>query len=102
GIYTSNKTSSSTLADTSVCGNTPEQIYGTFKDHGGSCVQDSCDDCEDCSGDFNSDGEVNGQDLGLFLVEWGECAGCAADFNGDGYVNGEDLGVFLVAWGPCP
>ena len=44
---------------------------------------------------------MNGEDLGLFLVEWGACVGCAADFNTDGFVNGEDLGVFLVAWGPC-
>ena len=24
------------------------------------------------------------------------------DFNGDGLVNGEDLGLFLVGWGMCP
>ena len=51
--------------------------------------------------DFNSDGQVNGQDLGVFLAEWGECADCAADLNSDGFVDGGDLGAFLVAWGDC-
>ena len=102
GIYTSNKTSSSALADTRVCGNTPEQLYGAFTDQGGNCVRGSCGACQvSCTGDLDLDGQVNGEDLGLFLAEWGACAGCAADFNADGFVNGEDLGVFLVAWGPC-
>jgi hypothetical protein len=101
GMYNSNN-SSPTLTNTILCGNTPEQVYGAFTDNGGNCIQESCADCEDCTGDFNSDGEVNGQDLGVFLVEWGQCADCAADFNGDGFVDGIDLGLFLVAWGPCP
>jgi hypothetical protein len=54
-----------------------------------------------CPADFNGDGEVDGADLGLFLVEWGPCEGCQGDFNGDGHVDGADLGLFLVEWGPC-
>ena len=102
GIYISNKTSSSALTDTTVCGNTPEQIYGAFTDQGGNCVRGWCGSCQvSCTGDLNLDGQMNGEDLGLFLVEWGACVGCAADFNADGFVNGEDLGVLLVAWGSC-
>jgi hypothetical protein len=101
GMY--NYASNPILINTILCGNTPEQVYGSFTNNGGNCIEESCDDCQnDCTGDFNSDGEVNGQDLGVFLVEWGQCADCAADLNGDGFVNGIDLGVFLVAWGPCP
>jgi hypothetical protein len=47
--------------------------------------------CALCPTDLNGDGEVNGQDLGVFLVEWGQCTDCAADLNGDGFVNGIDL-----------
>jgi len=49
-------------------------------------------------GDFNSDGRVNGNDLGTLLGQWGSCAGCSADFNGDGHVDGNDLGSLLGAW----
>ena len=92
------------LTDTTVCSNTPGQVDGNWTDNGGNCVQESCDDCDlaECPADFNGDDQVNGQDLGVFLIEWGECAGCAADLNGDGFVDGIDLGLFLVAWGPCP
>ena len=57
-----------------------------------------------CPPDLNSDGSVNGQDLGVLLGAWGACANpasCAADLNADGSVNGQDLGVLLGAWGPC-
>jgi hypothetical protein len=100
GIYNTSSTSDTRLSDTIVCGNAPDQIFGIWHDDGGNSVTEKC--AEDCPADFNSDGEVNGGDLGVFLVEWGECAGCAADLNGDGFVNGADLGVFLAAWGPCP
>jgi hypothetical protein len=48
--------------------------------------------------DLNSDGQVNGADLGLMLAAWGPCAGCDADLNGDGQVNGADLGLLLADW----
>ena len=53
-----------------------------------------------CSGDFNNDNVVNGQDMGLFLVEWGK-TNSPADLDGNGVVDGNDLGLFLVSWGPC-
>jgi hypothetical protein len=51
-------------------------------------------------GDVNGDGEVNGEDLGLMLGDWGRCTSeeCPADFNGDGVVDGVDLGIMLGAW----
>lgn len=55
-----------------------------------------------CTEDLNGDGKVNGEDLGLFLVQWGVCMECVADFTDDGVVNGADLGLMMVAWGNCP
>jgi hypothetical protein len=49
-------------------------------------------------GDLNGDGLVNGADIGLFLISWGECPGCPADLNGDGWVDGLDFGILLAAW----
>lgn len=49
------------------------------------------------STDLNHDGLVNGQDLTLFLVQWGD-AGGSADFNLDGIVDGQDLTYLLSDW----
>ncbi len=93
GIY-SDKVSSSNLTNTTVCGNTPDQIYGSWDDLGGNTVP---------TPDLNGDGLVDGVDLGLLLVEWGEEGDClAADFNGDQVVNGADFGLLLVAWSDSP
>jgi len=54
-----------------------------------------------CTADFNGDGQVDGDDLGTLLGQWGPCAVCAADFNGDGQVDGDDLGSLLGFWGAC-
>ncbi|MBL9141921.1 MAG: hypothetical protein JNK53_08655 [Phycisphaerae bacterium] len=54
-----------------------------------------------CAADLNSDGVVNGGDLGILLAAWGPCKGCQADLDGDGTVGGADLGTLLGAWGPC-
>jgi hypothetical protein len=51
-----------------------------------------------CPEDLNSDGIVNGADLGLLLGAWGTDGG---DINGDGLTNGADLGLMLGAWGDC-
>lgn len=48
-------------------------------------------------GDMNGDGRVDGEDFGLFLIEWG-LFGSPADFNFDGIVNGLDLGILLGHW----
>jgi hypothetical protein len=57
---------------------------------------------EDCLGDFNGTGTVDGGDLGLLLSAWGKCRGCPEDLNGDLTVNGGDLGILLALFGPCP
>jgi len=58
-------------------------------------------DCQGPPGDLNSDGIVDGADLGLMLAAWGPCAGCAADLDGNDVVNGSDLGSLLGNWGEC-
>lgn len=55
----------------------------------------------DCSGDLNSDGDVNVNDLLILIAAWGSCEGCEADLNADGSVNVNDLLVLIAAWGPC-
>jgi hypothetical protein len=49
-------------------------------------------------GDFNGDGVVDGNDLGIMLANWGACVGCPTDMNGDGAVDGNDLGELLSLW----
>ena len=46
--------------------------------------------------DFNRDGRVDGEDLGILLLEFGGPG--IADLNGDGTVTGLDLGLFLADW----
>jgi len=52
------------------------------------------------SSDLSGDGLVNGADLGMLLLAWGDCrdACCPADLNGDGEINGADLGMLLLDW----
>ena len=99
GMFSSSG-NSPTLTDTTLCGNSLGQIFGSWTDISGNCVQESCDDCDlDCPGDFNNDGEVNGGDLGGLLAAWGTDSN---DINGDGICNGGDLGLLLSLWGSCP
>jgi hypothetical protein len=64
-------------------------------------ANDSCETNE-CPGDFNGDGQVDGADFGSVLAAWGACpAPCPQDLNGDGQVNGADIGLMLSFWGPC-
>lgn len=53
-----------------------------------------------CPWDLNSDGIVNGADLGALLANWGNAG--TGDFDGNGIVNGADLGELLANWGNCP
>ena len=57
-----------------------------------------------CPGDFDGNGLVDGQDLGLLFVSWGEYAGVlpCADLNIDGVISGADFGLMMLAWGSCP
>ena len=93
---------SSTLTNTVVCGNTPGQVYGgSSNTTDTSCISEICIDCEACGGDFNGDFEVDGADLSILMVAWGECERCSADLNGNGTVDIEDLGLLMAAWGRC-
>ncbi len=47
--------------------------------------------------DINSDGRVDGTDLGLMLGSWGTSS-AAADLDRSGVVDGTDLGLLLGAW----
>ena len=51
-----------------------------------------------CEGDFNSDNDVDGADLGIALSSWGTANN---DLNEDGIFDGSDMGLFLSLWGPC-
>ena len=88
-----------TLESSTVCGNTPVQIYGEWTDNGGNYVGEACP--EDCPGDFNGDGVVDGGDFGSLLAAWSSCPGCPQDLNGDGEVDGADVGIILSYWGDC-
>ena len=73
-------------------------LRGERPDANANGVPDGCE----CLADLNSDGYIQGADLGLMLSSWGTApAGTAADVNRDGAVDGNDLGLLLAAWGPC-
>ena len=89
------------LTDTVVCDNsTVGEIAGAWTDGGGNCVQESCDDCNDCPADLDGNGEISVDDLLALLAAFqinddGDC-----DDDGDTDVN--DLLVLIAAWGDCP
>jgi hypothetical protein len=63
---------------------------------------DATPSINDCSGDFNNDGDVDGSDLATFAEDFGrtDCAGdCEGDFNGDKDVDGSDLATFATDFG---
>ena len=93
--------SASSLIGTVVCGNTPDQISGSNNATVETCISEICIDCEACGGDFNGDFEVDGADLSILMVAWGECERCSADLNGNGTVDIEDLGLLMAAWDSC-
>ena len=49
--------------------------------------------------DLNNDSTINGADLAILLINWGQPG--MGDFNNDGVVNGVDLATLLTNWGPC-
>jgi hypothetical protein len=56
-------------------------------------------------GDFNGDGFVDQQDLGILLAAFDNCPGpnCPGDANGDGVVYQQDQGILLKHFGAvCP
>jgi hypothetical protein len=95
GIYNWNDPNT-TIIDTLVCGNMPNQISGYWTDNGGNVVADECPDCPD----INGDGYVNVSDLLAVIDQWGS-TDSDADINGDGIVNVTDLLEVIGNWGPC-
>lgn len=53
--------------------------------------------CSTCTGDYNQDGGVTGDDVEGFFTDWEISAPCA-DVNQDGGVDGTDVEFFFVAW----
>lgn len=47
-------------------------------------------------GDLNSDGIIDGYDVGLFFAGWGVDG--TTDFNNDGITDGQDLGILFENW----
>jgi predicted outer membrane repeat protein len=99
GAIMNNGMSFSTLTGTTACGNLPDQITGTWHDHGENSIASECPD--PCVGDINADDIVNGADLSILLGEWNQ-ASESADLNLDGFIDGADLTILLGNWGDCP
>ena len=89
--------SNPTLTDTTVCGNTPDQIIGDWTDNGGNWV---ADECPSVCPDINGDGYVNVSDLLAVIDQWG-LTNSPADINFDGIVDVSDLLIVIGNWGPC-
>ena len=86
------------LFSTDVCGNSPDQVAGTFVDLGENVIQTECP----CPTDFNGDGEVGVTDLLVVVSSWGPCEiGCDGDANEDAVVDANDLLMVISAWGAC-
>ena len=55
---------------------------------------------QDCVGDFNEDGAVDGQDLARVLGSWGT-DDPDVELSGDNLIDGTDLAIILGSWGAC-
>jgi polyhydroxybutyrate depolymerase len=55
--------------------------------------------CATCRGDLDGSGTVDGGDIGVLLLDWGQTG--PADFDRSGAVDGGDIGVLLLEWGDC-
>jgi len=101
GMYCSSS-SSPTFAGMNVCGNGPEQVHGTYVDNGDNCITDNCNECL-CSGDTDSDGDVDILDLLNVLDQYSTCTeNCSGDVDGDSDVDIEDVLLVIQGWGSCP
>ena len=62
-------------------------------------IDDSPENQNDCPGDYNDDGNIDGVDLAFLLGNWDLPA---ADLDGDGTTSGTDLAIVLGNWSACP
>ena len=101
GMYCSSS-SNPTFAGMNVCGNGPEQVHGTYVDNGDNCITENCNECL-CSGDTDSDGDVDILDLLNVLDQYSTCTeNCSGDVDGDSDVDIEDVLLVIQGWGSCP
>jgi hypothetical protein len=68
--------------------------------YGGSALAASCP----CDGDFEPDGDIDGDDLSAFSADYDQtdctaAGGCVGDFDGDGDVDADDLEAFASNFG---
>jgi hypothetical protein len=54
--------------------------------------------CAPMLGDIDRSGTVDGIDLAMLLIAWGDLNPGSADITGDGLADGADLGALLDAW----
>jgi parallel beta-helix repeat protein len=110
GIFCSSS-SSPTLLNSTVCGNSPNQIVGSYSDYGGNTVTAICPSTGACC--------TNGECViaeqadclafhGTWLGEGTTCddspcpTSCLGDVTGDGQVAVNDILTVIANWGPCP
>ena len=57
------------------------------------------DSCECANADLTLDGIVGGDDLAIFLANWGSSTYPCGDFDNNGSIGGGDLSILLAKWG---
>ena len=97
GIYCESS-SYPTISGSSICGNTPDQISGSYNDAGGNNVADECPVNENCPADTDGSGAVDITDLLAVIHGWGTDS---SDINGDGATDVLDVLAVIDGWGLC-
>ena len=71
GIKTTGNT---TITDSQICGNVPDQINGSYNNGGGNEINMTCPPVSPpCPGDLDGDGTVSTSDLLALFANWGPC-----------------------------
>ena len=87
------------IEQSTICNNSPVQIYGTWTDNGGNTIED---ECPLCPGDATGDGYVDVNDVLYVIANW-DTADPNADFDEDGLVDADDVLILLSNFGEaCP
>ena len=56
------------IEQSTICGNSERQIFGSFEDNGGNTIAEECS--HQCPGDYDSNGHVNLEDLLQVVSNW--------------------------------